>query len=218
MYSNKIFIIFSIFILTISLFSQHIRNDHWYQRNQQFTAELDSLATGGIIFLGNSITEGFDFSKYFSNTKIINRGIISDHIDGLIERLETSVIKLKPKKLFILIGINDIGAGDPDSTIIANYSKLLSTISFELPETQVFVHSIFPTSPKWKNCPQKKIMRLNKTIRILAQKFHFTWIDIYSIFIGEDHFIKDELTSDGLHLNHNGYLIWAKKLQNFGLK
>lgn len=207
-----------LYIMSSTIFSQHIRNEHWYERNQQFINELDSLKTGGIIFLGNSITEGFDFSKYFSKTNIINRGINSDHLDGILDRLQTSVIKLKPAKLLILIGINDIGAQDSDSTILANYSKLLSIISEELTETKVYIHSILPTSARWKNCPPEKIIRLNKEIRILSEKYKFTWINIYSLFVDKNSFLKSDLSIDGLHLNDKGYQLWVKKLNELGLE
>jgi lysophospholipase L1-like esterase len=183
-----------------------------------FIKELDSLKTGGIVFLGNSIIEGFDFKKHFSKTRIINRGIHSDHIDGLIERLATSVFKLQPVKLFILIGINDIGAQDSDSLILDNYTKLLNLISDNLPDTRVFIHSILPTSPKWKNCPPNKIVRLNSAIKKLAARYHYKWINIYSLFAGPNNFIIPSLTSDGLHLNHQGYLIWVQRLYEFGFE
>ena len=199
-------------------YGQHSRNEHWYERTALFKDELKTQKKGGIVFLGNSITEGFDFEKYFEKTKIINRGINSDHIDGLIERLRYSVIDLQPSKLFILIGINDIGAQDSDSIILDNYNKLFEMVSNKIPDTEVFVHSILPTSSKWNNCPPEKIVRLNQHINELANQHKFTWIDIYSLFADEDSFIKSDLTEDGLHLNQNGYQLWANTLNNFGLE
>jgi len=201
-----------------SIFAQHTRNEYWFKRTTQFKEELNNIEKGGIVFLGNSITEGFDFDKYFRKTKIINRGINSDHIDGLIERLQYSVIELHPAKLFILIGINDIGAQDSDSTILNNFNTLLKMIGDKLPATEVFVHSILPTTAKWKNCPPEKIVRLNKQIKEFAKQNKFTWIDIYSIFVNDNSFLKSELTSDGLHLNQNGYQMWASKLKELGLE
>jgi len=102
--------------------AQHEKTEHWHDRTKLFISDLDSLSKGEIVFLGNSITEGFDLEKYFPDTVPINRGISGDHTDGLIERLEYSIITLEPSKLFILIGINDIGAGDNSSVIHSNLS------------------------------------------------------------------------------------------------
>jgi len=213
-----IFLVFGLLLMINSIFAQHTRNEYWFKRTTQFKEELNNIEKGGIVFLGNSITEGFDFDKYFRKTKIINRGINSDHIDGLIERLQYSVIELHPAKLFILIGINDIGAQDSDSTILNNFNTLLKMIGDKLPATEVFVHSILPTTAKWKNCPPEKIVRLNKQIKEFAKQNKFTWIDIYSIFVNDNSFLKSELTSDGLHLNQNGYQMWASKLKELGLE
>lgn len=195
--------------------AQHTRNDHWYKRAALFKKELKTLKKGGIIFLGNSITEGYDFDKYFNKTKIINRGINSDHTDGLIERLQYSVIDLQPSKLFILIGINDIGAQDSDSTILENYDLLFELISKNIPDTEVFTHSILPTTAKWKNCPPEKIIRLNKQIKQKSLNYNFNWIDIYTLFVDDNTFLKSELTSDGLHLNNKGYQLWTNVLSTY---
>jgi len=213
-----IFLVFGVLLMFNPSFAQDTRNEHWYKKTTQFKEELKTLKKGGIVFLGNSITEGFVFDKYFKNTKIINRGINSDHIDGIIERLQYSVIKLQPAKLFILIGINDIGRQDSDSTILSNFDTLLKMITDKLPATEVFVHSILPTTAKWKNCPPKKIVRLNKQIKEFAHINKFTWIDIYTLFVDENSFLKSELTSDGLHLNQAGYQLWANKLNDIGFE
>lgn len=210
-----LYLIFIILFLFNSVFAQHTRNDYWFEKTALFQEELKSLDKGGIIFLGNSITDGFDFNKYFKNTKIINRGINSDHIDGLIERMQYSVIDLQPSKLFILIGINDIGAQDSDSTILTNYSKLLEIIAYKIPDTKVYIHSILPTASKWKNCPPEKIVRLNLLIKGLVYQHKFIWIDIYSLFVDDDSFLKSDLTHDGLHLNQKGYQLWTKILKEF---
>ena len=200
------------------LFCQHPRTNHWRWKTSTFKNEVETLAQGGIVFLGNSITEGFDFDRYFTKTKIINRGISADHIDGLIERIRYSVIDLHPTQLFILVGINDIGTQDADSTILANYKKLLEIISTNNPDTKVYIHSILPTTSKWKNCPPEKIVRLNLQIKKIALKYKFTWIDIYSLFVNDDSFLNSEFTDDGLHLNSKGYHLWATKLQIFGFE
>jgi lysophospholipase L1-like esterase len=197
--------------------AQHTRNEHWFKRTALFKEELKTLEKNGIVFLGNSITEGFEFDKYFNKTKIINRGINSDHIDGLIERLHYSVIDLQPSKLFILIGINDIGAQDSDSAILTSYALLLEMIAKKIPNTKVFIHSILPTTSKWKNCPPEKIVRLNHQIKEFVYKYNFFWIDIYSLFVNENSYLKSELTRDGLHLNRKGYQLWAEKLKEFGI-
>jgi hypothetical protein len=63
-----------------------------------------------IIFLGDSITEKMDWQELFSSNNIINRGICSDTISGVINRLD-SILQVKPSKVFLMIGINDMALG-----------------------------------------------------------------------------------------------------------
>ena len=200
------------------LFAQHERTEHWHQRNQQFIRELDFSSPGKIIFLGNSITEGFDLDFHFPVTKPINRGISGDHIDGLLERLETSVLRLKPSRLYILIGINDIGAGDPDSVILDNTHRLLETLKVGLRDSAVFIQSILPTTTAWTNCPKEKIIRLNSQLHRITETYGFKWIDLYPLFVDSTGYLRRDLTDDGLHLNETGYRVWAEVLLQKGLK
>jgi len=201
-----------------TLSAQHVRTEHWQNRNQQFEREIETIASGRTIFLGNSITEGFELDRYFPITRPVNRGISGDHTDGLLERLETSVLRLQPAGLFLMIGINDIGAGDPDSIILANYRQLLDRIQDTLPDSMVFIQSILPTTTAWPNCPGEKIVRLNTEIRELAIKYGFKWIDLYPLFVDASGYLRHDLTSDGLHLNGEGYRVWSEVLYQEGLR
>lgn len=63
-----------------------------------------------IVFLGDSITEKIDWRELFSYPNIVNRGIGSDTITGVNNRID-SIVKLRPSKVFLMIGINDISLG-----------------------------------------------------------------------------------------------------------
>ena len=140
------------------------QSKHWQSRVNQFSHEIKSTPKGKIVFLGNSITEGFDLTAAFPKTRPINRGIISDHLDGVLDRLDSSVIVLQPSQLFILIGINDIGRGDTDSLINSRYRTLLSRLHLDIESTRTYLVSILPTSVKWSNCPKEKIEQITEQI------------------------------------------------------
>ena len=214
--------IFTIIFLMItssqSSFGQHPRTEHWHMRNNQFIRQLSTTPKGKTIFLGNSITEGFQLNDYFPKLQPLNRGISGDHIDGLLERLETSVIKLKPTRLLVLIGINDIGAGDSDSLILKNYKMLMDTLADKLSYTTIYIQSILPTSTRWENCPKEKIIRLNKKIKALAKAHGFIWINLYDSFVDKQGYLQKSLTVDGLHLNQQGYLVWCEILKGIRIE
>lgn len=186
---------------------------HWHQRMVLFINEKDSIQEGSAIFFGNSITEGFDLKAYFPEWHTVNRGIVSDHIDGLIERMDVCLGNAKHAKLFVLIGINDIGAGRSEKEIKYLYRKLVTRIARDY-DYDVYLHSILPTSPRWKNCPPEMIKNLNRYIEKLAKKYGMAFINLYPLFKSEDSdFANEALFRDGLHPNREGYSIWAEHLR-----
>jgi lysophospholipase L1-like esterase len=186
---------------------------HWHKRMITFINEKDSIKDGSAIFFGNSITEGFDLEKYFPDMNTVNRGIVSDHIDGMIERMDVCLGDADHAKLFIMIGINDIGAKRSEKEIRYLYRKMVKLID-ENYNYDVYLHSILPTSPRWKNCPPKMIKDMNLYIEKLAKKYDMTYVDIYPMFKADDSdYAKDELFRDGLHPNNEGYKIWADYLK-----
>jgi len=215
---NLLFILFISILFPTLLTAQHTRTEHWHKRIAQFNNETGAMDTNKVVFLGNSITEGFDLEKFFSESKPVNRGISGDYIDGLIERFDDSVLKLKPSKLFVMIGINDIGAGDSDSLVQANYQKLLRLMLQSLPNTRIYLQSILPTTAIWGNCPPDKIQRTNKFIQDFSTNFGFIWIDIFSKFATKDGYLRNDFTIDGLHLSSKGYAYWSTILKKHGLK
>jgi lysophospholipase L1-like esterase len=171
------------------------------------------------IFLGNSITAGTDWSKLLNLQQAINRGISGDITFGVLERLQ-DIIDGKPKKIFILIGINDISRNIPDSVIINNYKKMISRIRKGSKKTEIYFNTLLPVNAsfeKFKNHYGKDdhILHINDEIRKMAAK-KVTIIDLYNQFTDKDKHLRAELTKDGLHLIPEGYKVWADFLNSTG--
>jgi lysophospholipase L1-like esterase len=172
-----------------------------------------------LYFLGNSITAGTDWSKLLNLQQAINRGISGDITFGVLERLQ-DIIDGKPKKIFILIGINDISRNIPDSVIINNYKKMISRIRKGSKKTEIYFNTLLPVNAsfeKFKNHYGKDdhILHINDEIRKMAAK-KVTIIDLYNQFTDKDKHLRAELTKDGLHLIPEGYKVWADFLNSTG--
>ena len=57
------------------------------------------------------------------------------------------------------------------------------------------------------------ILAINKAIQQLAQEKQLTYIDLHRQLIDEQGRLKAALSSDGIHLNGEGYLIWKKEIE-----
>ncbi len=99
-----------------------------------------------IVFLGNSITDGMEWSELLGNKKCVNRGISADITEGILIRLE-AITKLQPAKLFIMIGVNDLSRNMTPEEVAANYRKILERVKSETPRTKVYIESVLPVNP-----------------------------------------------------------------------
>ena len=184
---------------------------HYYTKRSFFESMPND--TNEIIFLGNSITEMCDWNELFQVTNIKNRGISGDIINGLIDRIDEAVSS-KPKKIFLMIGTNDLGRGKSVSQIITDYEVLVKLILNKTPETELYLQSILPT----KNQITRKnedITEINKGIVEIAQKYSLTYINLYDLFKTKDNELNMDFSLDGLHLNGKGYLVWKDAIINY---
>ncbi len=181
----------------------------FYQDKKSHFETLPKKLESEIIFLGDSLTDLCEWAELLQNNRIKNRGICGDTTDGILNRL-SHVVESKPLKLFILIGINDLNQGRQIAEILNNYSVTIKNLKEKTPETQIFIQSILPVnSQKFPNYKiNEKIVQLNSKLRDLAQEYSYQYIDLFSSFLDSSNELDARYTTDGIHLNGQGYLIW----------
>lgn len=190
--------------------------EHYWVQMEKFKKE--AAVPGKTVFVGNSITEAGQWKKLLKDSAVINRGISGDNTFGLLARV-SEIIKLKPSKLFILIGTNDLSRNIPDEAIIENIFTFLSKVKGGSPNTKIFVQSILPVNETIKIFPQQykdngsHILIINDQLSRYADRMRYTYIDLYSNFLDEQGKMKTTYTTDGLHLNEAGYQRWVEVLK-----
>ncbi|MBN1639420.1 MAG: hypothetical protein JW866_10660 [Ignavibacteriales bacterium] len=190
---------------------------YYYQRFSLFESFPND--SNEIIFLGNSITDGCEWSELFKDLRIKNRGISGDISEGILDRLD-KVLEGKPDKIFLMIGINDLAFGVEFDTIIMNYKKIISSVFLKSPNTKLFIQSVLPVNPnfeKFKNHTNKtnEIIKLNTELVKLCEFNSLTYIDLYSHFVDEKNYLSTIYTNDGLHLLGPGYLLWKSLVEEY---
>ncbi len=177
--------------------------------------EVLPITSKDIVFLGNSITERGLWSEIFNDVHCKNRGIGGQQTQDILERLH-QVTDGKPKKIFLLIGINDLN-GDPARTAkaVANIRTIIERIQTESPKTKLYVQSILPVG-KNREEKNREVKKANPEIKKICDEKGVTYIDIHSAFADEEGYLKQEYTiNDGLHLNGAGYMAWAEILRPY---
>ncbi|MBB3188704.1 GDSL-type esterase/lipase family protein [Microbacter margulisiae] len=206
----SIFVLCNVWLLQAN---PHQYSTFYYQRATLF-AQLP-VYSSDIIFLGNSITNGCEWSELFNNKHVKNRGISGDIVQGVYDRLEP-ILKGQPEKIFLLIGINDLARGTSPDSVVRGIHKIADRVKRESPRTKLFIQSLLPvnnTFSTFKDHTSKgqEVIDTNKMLQALCLKKHLTYIDLYDSFKepGDDK-MNPKYTNDGLHLLGPGYLLWKK--------
>src|SRR5690606_20941874 len=137
-----------------------------------FTKQNNFVTKGGIVFVGDSITQDYNVYEYFSNLHVYNRGIGGDTTVGLKTRLDVSIFDLNPKTVILMIGTNDLALlKTTPETVAKNIEEIIQIIKAKMPEVKIILQSIYPVNESMS--PMTVLPRTNSDIikinQLLAQ-------------------------------------------------
>jgi len=182
-----------------------------HYKEENLKLKSSSLNEQRILFYGDSITEQWAeiVPEYFSENLYINRGIGGQTTPQMLIRFRQDVIKLKPAVVIILAGTNDIAGNTGPSTLEMILDNIISMVEMALANNiKVILASVlpvyeYPWAPGLE--PADKIVELNNMIKNYADKSGITYLDYYSALVDERKGMREEYTTDGVHLNVKGY-------------
>ena len=196
-------------------------------------ADLNKVAKKGqILFTGSSLMEQFPINEIAMSAGdsrvMYNRGIGGTTTDDFIAEADTVLFDLKPSKLFINIGTNDINER-PDGSdwrehLYTNYDKIMTMINERLPKCEVYVMAYYPVNPNvnpalaafmLKTRTNETVTEVNAKVKELAEKHGFTYIDVNDGIRDKDGFQKAEYSKEGMHMYPSGYLAVYEQLKQF---
>ncbi len=163
---------------------------------------------GGVLFLGDSITEAGDWAALFPGTKTANHGIGWDIVSGVGGRLPQILIN-NPDKIFIMIGTNDIGYAHDPVDMAAELEDVIKVLRYGRQSAQIYVQSVLPRERE----SLASVAAINAEYKKLAQDMDVEFVDLTAAFSAPDGTLKAALTEDGLHLNAKGYALWANEIR-----
>ena len=172
---------------------------------------------GQIVFAGSSLMEQFpieEMAQRLPNRPIVyNRGIGGDTLDGFDARLNSAVLDLAPRKLFINIGTNDISAENyVREEMLAKYRALLEKIKAALPECRIIVMSYYPVNrtdkfvTTWFRArTNQEIDAVNAALKLMAEDMELGYINVTDCLRDENGDLIAEVSVDGMHMLPAGY-------------
>lgn len=170
-----------------------------------------------VVFLGDSITDGWRLNEYFPDRDFVNRGISGQITGEMLGRMKADVLDLHPEAVVILAGTNDLARGIPLTVIEDNYLMMADLLTFS--KIRAIFASLLPVSdahkdanPAWeqtKSRPPVYIDELNDWLQRLCSQRGYTYLNYFAAMVDSADRMKDDLTDDGLHPNPKGYRIMA---------
>jgi len=179
------------------------------RRLSQF--EALSATHAAVVFVGDSITEGGLWSEWLPGVDVINRGISGNTTQDILDRMP-HIVSVKPDKLFLMIGVNDLNKRLGAAVALANYTKLFDLIDAQLPHAEVYIQSVLPVNALWPLIDNTHIPTLNAALVRHADERGYQYIDLHFAFADAEGALKSDLSNDGIHLLAPGYRLWRSKI------
>lgn len=203
-------------ILTLALtlmstifFAQDYAN---YARYEKDNVKVKSQNTvPNAVFMGDSITEGWvnNDPKFFTDNNFVGRGISGQTTSQMLLRFREDVINLKPKKVVILAGTNDIAQNNGPISLDKIFGNIISMAELaKANKIKVVICSVLPAYDyPWRKGlePANKVIALNELLKDYAIKNRISYVDYHTPLKDKDNGLPIELAPDGIHPNKIGY-------------
>jgi lysophospholipase L1-like esterase len=197
----------------------------WMERFEQHKRALDQLVSAGqphVVFLGDSITESWQWEgsrvwdTQFGLPDHLALGLGGDRTEHLIWRLQNGyldrLVKFPPQVIVLLIGTNNVWV-NTEREIADGILRIVDLLRERLPQSRLVVTGILPYGAE----PNKWRDRNDAANRIVALQLKTRkgtdWLELNSQFLDDRGHMQTYLTTDFLHLSHEGYALWAEELK-----
>lgn len=174
------------------------------QSQSDFLGKAQFL-TAGSLGSGNALWEVSDKSVHplYQGTKM---------------RLEDSIQLCGAKKLYILLGMNDVGMYGVDGSV-ANMETLLKLILEKTPDLQIFVQSATPIHKgnEKKVLNNANLVLYNQGLREMCARNGWHYVDVASVLTDDQGYLPDSYCSDasgmGMHFTDAACQVWVDYLR-----
>ena len=208
-------------------------NAYWAKVDRQLLLDFGNLARfhaadlklgppaageNRVVFMGDSITQGWNLEKSFPGKPYINRGISGQTSPQMLLRFRQDVIDLKPKVVVILAGTNDIAENTGPIPLRQTEGDLASMAQLARANgIRVVLCSVLPSvhfwwHPELKN-PAPRIAALNRWIKPYAARHHYVYVDYYSAMKDAAGGLPKRLSHDGVHPSPAGFAVMTPLAQ-----
>jgi lysophospholipase L1-like esterase len=166
-----------------------------------------------LVFIGDSLTEWFDWQRRFPDHKVANLGISGETVEELLER--RGLIRSRagdPDFVFLMTGINNIL--QEQFVFLEPYREIVRNFTTWWKGATVVVQSLLPV--EYARINNDFIGGINRSLRDIARDCGAEYLDVFSAFTDPEGNVRPGLLSDdGVHLASRGYEAWAAVVDDY---
>lgn len=172
-----------------------------------------------VVFLGDSITDGWNMTTYFPGKPYVNRGISGQVLPQMLVRMYPDVIELKPAVVVLLGGTNDIARNNGMTTLaMIQENTMAITELAKAHGIKVILCSVTPIADYGRNKmsdgrPPSDILKVNAWMKEYAGKVGAIYADYFTALADDKGILKPGISMDGLHPNQQGYNLMVPVVQ-----
>ena len=182
------------------------------------------------VFFGDSRTLGIsDYSglnaDFFCENgmniyKLLDENGVMNQKTEVKTNLNILLQEKKYGKIYIMLGMNELGYGDT-AFFLEHYASMLEQLRQWQPQAVIFLQANLHVS-RLKDNPATEFNNINindknAAIATLANGTDVFYLDINPLFTDNEGYLKDDLTFDGVHLYADGYMTWKQFLSEHGV-
>lgn len=141
----------------------------------------------------------------------LNQSISGEMTSHMLQRLEY-LAPVRPDVIYVMGGINDLKHQVSPDVVAANLAQIVQTLRAQQTQADIIVLSILPT--RSSVIPGSVVQQANQQIAAAVQQQGATFVDLQPAFADGTGLLRADLTTDGIHLNAEGYGVLATYLAN----
>ncbi|MCW3848228.1 GDSL-type esterase/lipase family protein [Sphingomonas sp. LB-2] len=172
---------------------------------------LASGAKTNIVFLGDSITEGWrDKRPGFFTPGRVGRGISGQTTPQMVLRMMQDVIQLRPRYLHFMAGTNDIAGNTGPMTVPQTLDNIRLVADIARANG---IKLLLACTPPADHFPWRPGLQVVKPIREInawsaahAKALAATWVDYTPVLADASGAMKPGMAFDGVHPTEQGYV------------
>ena len=184
----------------------------WEETIREFERQdaQGQVARGQILFVGSSTFTRWNLAQYFPQPDLVNRGFGGSKLYEVADLAERYVTPPQPRQIVLYAGDNDLGQGRSPQQVLEAFRQFVAKVRPALPAAPILFVSIKPSPVR-----RHLLETMRQTNRLVQEEVNrgsgLEYLDMFEPMLDASGEPRAELfAEDKLHLNHQGYLLWAR--------